>query len=238
MTATDNAVLSGRSRGPKVLTWLAIYAAMTLLATAGIASAQSVDFAGTTFVNKGPVGIARVPSNALDEFGETLGGFGSGMAMDLDSWHKDRDGSYRGALYMLPDRGWNTQGTTDFRGRLYRFDVSLKPFYGASTTDQNQLSLHYRGSALFHERGGVPTTGLDPSGVKPATPLLPDLPIGPNGHISVDDEAVVHPGDGTVWVSEEYGPYIYHYRLDGKLLDVIRPPEAFIPMRRDSSGNP
>jgi hypothetical protein len=48
---------------------------------------------------------------------------------------------------------------------------------------------------------------------------------------------VVYPGDGTVWVSEEYGPYIYHYKLDGILLGVIRPPEAFIPMRRDSSGN-
>jgi hypothetical protein len=181
-------------------------------------------------------GVARVPANAVDQYGETLGGFGSGMAMDLSSWRKDRHGTYSGTLYMLPDRGWNTQGTTDFRGRLHRFNVILKPFYGASTTSQNQLSLQYRSSALFHERGGAPTTGLDPSGVRPATPLLPDLPIGPNGRISVDDEGVVYPGDGTVWVSEEYGPYVYHYRHDGGLLDVIRPPEAFIPMRRDSSG--
>jgi hypothetical protein len=47
----------------------------------------------------------------------------------------------------------------------------------------------------------------------------------------------VHVGDGTVWVSEEYGPYIYHYTLNGTLLHVIRPPNAFIPMRRDASGN-
>jgi len=48
---------------------------------------------------------------------------------------------------------------------------------------------------------------------------------------------VVHPGDETVWVSDEYGPYIYHYSLSGRLLDVIRPPEAFIPKRKDGAGN-
>ena len=237
MSIEESSVHDRASRWLGVGTRLAANAAMILLVTAGAASAQSVDFAGATFVNKGLVGVARVPSNATDEFGETLGGFGSGMAMDLSSWHKDRDGRYRGVLYMLPDRGWNTQGTTDFRARLQRFDVILRPFYGASTSEQNQLSLHYRSSTLFHERDGTPTTGLDPSGVRPATSLFPDLPLGPNGHISVDDEAVVHPGDGTVWVSEEYGPYVYHYKLDGRLLDVIRPPEAFIPMRRGTDGN-
>ena len=137
---------------------------------------------------------------------------------------------------MLPDRGWNTQGTVDFRGRLHRFDVTLNPFYGASTIAQNQLKLDYRGSALFRQWNGAPTTGLDPSGVRPATPLLPEFPIASNGHISVDDEAVVHPGDGTVWVSEEYGPYVYHYTLGGTLLGAIRPPAAFIPMRKNASG--
>jgi hypothetical protein len=75
---------------------LATNAAMILLVTGGAASAQSVSFAGSTFVNKGLVGVARVPSNATDEFGETLGGFGSGMAMDLGSWHKDWHGAFRG----------------------------------------------------------------------------------------------------------------------------------------------
>ena len=61
--------------------------AMTvLLLTGGIAIADSsVSFEGATFVNKGLVGVARVPSAAVDQFHETLGGFGSGMAMDLAS---------------------------------------------------------------------------------------------------------------------------------------------------------
>jgi hypothetical protein len=82
------------------------------------------------------------------------------------------------------------------------------------------------------------TTGLDPNAVQPATQALPDLPISStNGYTTVDDEGVVHVGDGTVWVSDEYGPYVYHYDHNGALLHAIRPPDAFIPMRKDASGN-
>jgi hypothetical protein len=234
---TSKLVPSTHSRRPGAWTCLAAGAATLLLLTGGIASAQPVSFQGHTFVNKGLVGVARIPSNARDQFGETLGGFGSGMAMDLDSWHRNRDGSYGGTLYMLPDRGWNTQGTVDYRGRLHRFDLTLNPLASGTTTSQNQLQLQYKGSTLFHTWGGIMTTGLDPAGVQPAAPAFPDLPIASNSHISVDDEAVVHVGDGTVWVSEEYGPYVYHYGHDGTLLHVIKPPAAFIPMRRAASGN-
>ena len=103
-------------------------AAIVMMLATGGASAQSVRFEGKTFVNQGLVGVARGPLNAVDKFGDTLGGIGSAMAMDLQSWHKDRDGSFSGTLYMLPDRGWNTQGTVDFAGRLHRFEVTFNPF--------------------------------------------------------------------------------------------------------------
>ncbi|HVY59501.1 MAG TPA: esterase-like activity of phytase family protein [Xanthobacteraceae bacterium] len=210
-----------------------------LLLAGGLAAAQStVDFRGAKFVNHGLVGVGRVAAGAVDQFGETLGGFGSGMAMDLRSWHRNPDGSYGGTLYMLPDRGWNTEGTTDFRGRLHRFELTLNPRESGSGASQDQLKLNYRDSILFQGPDGQPTTGLDPAAVRPAKSPLPDLPAASNGRISVDDEAVVHVGDGTVWVSDEYGPYVYHYAHDGKLLGVIRPPEAFIPMRRAASGAP
>ena len=175
MTSSQFSIRDSRRQGA----WkhLTASVATILFMTAGIASAQSVNFKGQVFVNKGLVGVARVPSNAKDQFGETLGGFGSGMAMDLDSWHKNRDGSFGGTLYMLPDRGWNTQGTVDYRGRLHRFEVTLDPLYSGSTKSQNQLQLKYKSSALFHWWGGVQTTGLDPTGVQRATPAFPDLPI-------------------------------------------------------------
>jgi len=228
-----------KRRADSTIAWtrLAASAAISLFLSSGVASAQSVTFEGSTFVNKGLVGVARVPSNAVDQFGETLGGFGSSMAMDLSTWHKKHNGSYAGTLYMLPDRGWNTQGTVDYRGRMHRFHITLTPFTDASTTAQNQLQLDYRSSTLFLQAGGQPTTGLDPTGVRKGIFGSPDLPIAGNGHVPVDDEGVVFVGDGTVWISEEYGPYIYHYARDGQLLHVIRPPDAFIPMRSDANGN-
>jgi hypothetical protein len=204
-----------------------------LILMAGAVFAQPVTFEGATFVNKGLVGVARIAANKLDQYGETLGGSGSGIALDLKSWHRDDwTGDYRGTLHMLPDRGWNTQGTTDFRGRLHRFDFTFRPFYGTSTANQNQLSLHYRSSLLFD---GGKTTGLDPSGILAATRKFPVLPAEQD-RISLDDEAVTLAHDGSLWVSDEYGPYVYHYKDNGKLLGVIRPPEAFIPKRKDSSG--
>lgn len=219
-------------------------ATLLTVASAGIATAQqSVTFEGSTFINQGLVGVARVPSNARDQFGDTLGGFGSAMAMQLSTWHKNKDGSYGGTLLAVPDRGWNTQGTVDYPGRVHSFNVTLQPFTGASTNDQNQLTMDYQGSVLLHEADGTPgskrhadnvgnpTTGIDPLVVRPAFMNFPDLLVDGNNRISVDDEGIVLPGDGTMWISDEYGPYVYHYDQVGRLLDVIRPPDAFIPMR-------
>src|SRR5262249_13647627 len=160
----------------------------------GIASAQSVVFEGHTFVNRGLVGVARVPSNARDQFGDTLGGFGSAMAMDLRAWRKDRDGTYHGTPYMVPDRGWNTQGTVPYRCRRHHCEVTLNPLFSGSTTAQNQLRLDYRGSTVFHH-GAIQTTGLDPTSVLPKTDRFPEFPAA-NGAIPTDNEGIVEVGDG------------------------------------------
>jgi hypothetical protein len=181
------------------------------------------------------VGVARIPSNARDQFGETLGGFGSGMALDLRSWRKQGD-YYTASLTMLPDRGWNTEGTTDFRARLQHFHLTLTPYDGAAPVGQTGLKLEYQGSLLLTDAAGQPTTGLDPDGLRPASGAFPDLPIAANGHVSLDDEGVVLPGDGSAWVSDEYGPYIYHFSKTGRMIGAIRPPDAIVPMRKSGGG--
>ncbi|HEY2110272.1 MAG TPA: esterase-like activity of phytase family protein, partial [Dongiaceae bacterium] len=106
---------------------------------------------------------------------------------------------------------------------------------------QSGLGLAYKDSILMHEADGTPTTGLDPTDVRKAANGFPDLPVA-NGRITLDNEGVVHLADGSFWVSDEYGPYVYHYGPDGKLLGAIRPPAAFIPMRKGvesfASNNP
>ena len=66
-----------------------------------------------------------------------------------------------------------------------------------------------------------------------ARPLLDflDLPVAANGHVSLDDEALAFAGDGSFWIGDEYGAYVYHFTAGGKMLVVTRPPGAFIPMR-------
>lgn len=61
--------------------------------------------------------------------------------------------------------------------------------------------------------------------------------------MTIDAEGlVVDVKDGSFWVSDEYGPYIYHFDPLGKMLAAIRPPPAYLPMRNGvvsfSSGNP
>ena len=51
-------------------------------------------------------GYGFVPSNAVDKYGDTLGGYGSAIAIDRSSWKKTDNGSYTGLLWAVPDRGW------------------------------------------------------------------------------------------------------------------------------------
>ena len=180
------------------------------------------------------VGVARVPANAVDSQGDTLGGFGSGMMLAPGSWKRAGKG-YTAELFMLPDRGWNTAGTTDYQGRLQKFDMALTLDDG-NPGREGQLRLTYKGALLLTDAAGAPTTGFDPTAVRPGQGGMPDLPVAANGHVSLDDEAVAPDGKGGFWVSDEYGPYIYRYDAKGRMTAAIRPPEAFIP-RRDGKEN-
>ena len=60
-------------------------------------------------------GYGFVPSNAVDKYGDTLGGYGSAIAIDRKSWKRSKNGSYTGVLWAVPDRGWYVEGDS-FRG--------------------------------------------------------------------------------------------------------------------------
>jgi hypothetical protein len=86
------------------------------LATAA-ASVASVTVAQSSFVNQTNcngkqytyqelAGYGLLPGDSRDEFGDTLGGIGSALALDRSQWKKLPNGSYTGVLWGLPDRGW------------------------------------------------------------------------------------------------------------------------------------
>ena len=210
---------------------LAIGTALSL--PAGPAPAQS---APNGFVNKGLVGVGRLPADMKDKFGETFGS-GSGMAVDQKSWTKTADG-YSGTFYILPDRGYNVEGTTDYRDRLNKVAVKFKPIEGAATgsaaAEGNAITLKLEDTILLTDGAGEPMTGLDPAegGVRPASGAVPPLPQTVNGRVALDPEGVVLLADGSFFISDEYGPYIYHFSAAGKMISAIRPPEAVIPKRK------
>lgn len=209
----------------------ALFVGTALLQPIFPAAAQSAALGERGFINKGLVGIGRLPADMKDKFGETFGS-GSGMAVDVKSWTKTADG-YRGTFYILPDRGHNAEGTTDYRLRLNKVSVTFSPIEG-SGAEGDAIALKIEDTILLTDAAGQPLTGLDPSegGMRPAAGGLPPLPQAPNGRISLDPEAIALLPDGGFFISDEYGPYIYRFSAAGKMLAAIRPPDAFIPKRK------
>ncbi|KAF2093956.1 hypothetical protein NA57DRAFT_80961 [Rhizodiscina lignyota] len=205
---------------------------------------------GKTYVYEELAGYGFVPGDARDKFGDTIGGIGSSIALDLKAWKKHGK-SWTGILWGLPDRGWNTQGTLNFQSRVHKFAFTLTPDESATVAHPSppNLKLKYLDTIRFTGPDGVPTTGLDCT-AKGAFkyPGFPDLPRaiytgdgfglpGPGGEgICVDAEGLILNDDGTFWVSDEYGPYIYKFSSSGKMLQAIRPPDAFIPHRNGSES--
>jgi hypothetical protein len=218
--------------------WLRRVAAVLITAAGlgpsiGPATAQSPP---SGFVNQGLVGVGRLPAGLRDKFGETFGS-GSGVAVDLKSWAKTTDG-YGGTFYLLPDRGYNIEGTNDYRARLNKISVKFKPaeaaVAGSAGAEGNAITLTLEDTILLTDTAGEPMSGLDPAegGVRPAAGAIPPLPQTASGRVALDAEAVVLLADGSFFVSDEYGPYIYHFSASGKMLSAIRPPEAVIPKRK------
>ncbi|KAI0163194.1 3-phytase [Pestalotiopsis sp. NC0098] len=206
---------------------------------------------GKTYVYQELAGYGFVPSDARDKYGDTLGGLGSAIHIDQTSWRRTSNGTYTGTLWSLPDRGWNTEGTLNFQPRVHKFTISLTPAPNATTGDPSapNLVLSYDDTVRFSGPDGEPCTGLDADVTGHLSYAgFPDLPVatytgdgfggdGPGGRrIPVDSEGLVVNADGSFWVSDEYGPYIYLFDPTGKMLTAIRPPDALIPLRNGTES--
>ncbi|GAP91457.1 putative outer membrane autotransporter protein [Rosellinia necatrix] len=216
--------------------------------TAGV---NSTTCNGSRYVYNELAGYGFVPPNAVDKFGDTLGGLGSSLHLDQSAWKKHHNGSYSGILWSLPDRGWNTEGTLNYNPRVHKFEISFTPQHKATVANPSSpnLAFHYLDSILFSGPDGAPCTGLDGDATGHLSYAgFPDLPIatydgdgfggeGPGGkRIPLDPEGLYVNDDGTFWVSDEYGPYIYLFNPTGGMVAAIRPPESIVPKRNGSDS--
>ena len=206
--------------------------------------AETVTIGNLVFVNKALVGVGRLPSDLRDKFGETFGS-GSAIAVDPKSWMRTPAG-YAGTFYMLPDRGHNTEGTSDYRARINKLSIIFKPLDDPEAVPlaerQRSVAATLVDTILLTDAAGQPLTGLDPDRVRPAANGFPDLPQASNGRVSIDSESLALLPDGSFFIGDEYGPYVYRFSPAGRMLAAIRPPEAFVPKRKGkdqfASNNP
>lgn len=199
---------------------------------------------GKTYVYQELSGYGFVPSDFRDKYGDTVS-LGSSIAIEEKSWKKSGKTQYQGTIWMLPDRGWNTNGTTNYQPRIHKFQIAFDTNIGSTPSPPN-LKLTYQDTVLFKDPLGNPMTGLDPTTVLPFSgfPSLPAATYPGDGfggsgkggtRVSLDPEGLVLDTHGKdvdgFWVSDEYGPFIYHFNAGGKLVEAIRPADAFIPIR-------
>ncbi|RSH81059.1 uncharacterized protein EHS24_008493 [Apiotrichum porosum] len=187
-------------------------------------------FNGQTFISKGLVGFGAIAGDAVDSQGETIGGIGS--AIRLESLTRVNSTTYTGRMIVQPDRGWNRVSTVNYIARQHAIDFTLTPYYNSTNLEyqaaKSSFDLTYASTVLYKESDGTDTTGLDSLTYRNGSVPIP-IPSVDFDRISTDAEGLVINPDGSFWMSDEYGPYIYKYSADGVLVTVIEPPAAFLP---------
>lgn len=213
---------------------------------------------GHKYVYEELAGFGFIEDNAVDKFNDTIGGIGSSIAIDRLSWIRIGN-TYKGFLYAIPDRGWNTEGTLNYQNRIQKFAISFTPNQAATVEKpgSSNLKFTYLDTILLTDPAGQPTVGLD-GGLTGPYITYPGYSFefpsanytgdgyggeGPGGYrLVIDAEGLVLGLDGSFWVSDEYGDYIYQFSRSGRMIGAIRPPDAFIPLRNNavsfSSDNP
>lgn len=140
----------------------------------------------------------------------------------------------------------NTNGTLNFQSRIHKLSILLKlaPDASAENPSKPNLQLKYLDTILLTGPDGQPTTGLDADSNGHASyPGFPPLPVatyqgdgfgGPGDggkRIAIDSEGLALGDDGTFWISDEYGPYVYKFDKNGQMKLALQPPQAFLPRR-------
>ncbi|AEO63937.1 72ece6fc-f9c8-43bb-a31c-40c5373ba6a6 [Thermothielavioides terrestris] len=208
----------------------------------GTTPVASISCNGKAYAYNGMAGFGSVASDARDQYGDTIS---IGSSVSIKDWKKTGN-RYTGTFYGLPDRGWNTNGTQNTVPRVHVFDITFTPAPGATAAKPSgpNLQFQYKRSILLSGPDGQPMTGLDADATGGLTyPGFPTMPAatypgdgfggpGPGGkRISLDAEGLVVLDDGSFFISDEYGPFVYKFDNKGQMVAAIQPPDALLPIR-------
>ena len=178
------------------------------LTTVLLSGPSSVSWAEPEFVN----GLA-LPGELRDKAADSKErvGYFSDIYYDpnLNEW------------WGLSDRGPGG-GVLSYDTRVQRFTLDIDPVTGAIS----QFKIVE--TVLFKNKVGEAMNGLAPGAALDASNL---------GNSFDPEGIVVNPATGTLLVSDEYGPSLYEFDRDGKLLRAFKTPESLKPTRADGSYN-
>lgn len=146
----------------------------------------------------------ELPADTRDANGDTIGGIGSGLVYD----------SKGDVYYSVSDRGPG-DGTMPYRPRCVVLKIGQ---------DGDKLDISTVKSIIFRDESGREMTGLIPDDPEASTPRMKD------GRTCIDPEALALASDGSLYVTDEYGPYLYQFASDGKMIRRIEMPEQFRPV--------
>jgi hypothetical protein len=169
------------------------------------------------------LGIATIPGDATDLSGLTgrladgtpkdrLGGMGSGIA------YTGVDNRY----VMIADRG-PKDGGPDFQCRFHTFDIAV------AINPTPSVKAKLVSTSLLKNKAGKPLVG-DPAAFDKAHPF--DLEKSRR----LDPEAVRVGKRGTIFLADEFGPYLLEFSRAGELLRSLPVPAKFIPRKLDQEA--
>jgi hypothetical protein len=166
------------------------------------------------------LGTGMIPGDAVDQSGldylledgvtpaNQVGGLGSAIAYSPSSKK----------FFATPDRG-PADGTTSYPDRLYQISLSIQQqsVYG---TNAFSVTPHLQATHLLSTDGGRSQLTGDATAFDSTNSPM-SLRFDPEG-IRIDAC-----GSG-VYVSDEYGPFLYHFNLDGVRNGAVRLPHGLL----------
>jgi len=153
--------------------------------------------------------FGELPADTMDGNGETLGGIGSGIVYDRAN----------DVYLMISDRGPG-DGTLPYRPRIAVLKI---------TQEGETLLPVLLETILLKDEDGRAMTGLIPDDATSELPQMRD------GRTCIDPEALALTRDGRIYITDEYGPFLYEFQRDGVMVRRILLPSEFQP--RDETGN-
>ena len=180
------------------------------------ASAQEVRFIGTAVIDGKGSDLSGLPSTLLEDGMSPLNGlngFGSAMAYT----------GFENRYLLLPDRGPNkveykggetVDNTTSYPSRYQTFDITVAQ--DATRPTGWRVDMKHVATTLLKNGAGEQYLGISTAMAAP-------------GQLNrrFDAEGVRVAPDGSLWMSDEYGPYILHFDQTGREIGAVAAPEGF-----------